>query len=74
MNEEFEYAMEREPLKCRIAAIWEDAGKEGLYFGSVVIAGQRWGIVKFNDSDDPDLLKAACLEIAYERWVGLKGR
>lgn len=50
--------------RCRIRQRWADAGREGeafLFFTDN--KGQQWVALQWDDEDDPDLHKAAGLEI-----------
>lgn len=66
---DFEFAMEEEPLRCRVKEGYGEEGKEGKYFGYVYIDGQSWAIVKWLGDEDPDLFKKVGIEVAEVRWV-----
>lgn len=64
-----EFAMcSDEPIPCRVKSEWHEAGKHGLYFGKIYIH-QWWGIVLWDDEEDPDVYKLDGLEVTQSHWV-----
>lgn len=58
-------------VPCRIKMGWDGEGKTGQYFGFVAFGGTKWAIVLWDDDVDPDLHKAAGLEILQMSWTPL---
>ena len=56
--------------RVRISANWMDAGKEGDLLAGPIRdnKGQDWMVVQWDSQDDPDLHKAAGLELACMEW------
>lgn len=63
-------------MRCRIKDGWEGAGREGAaicYFDEE--CGQLWVTVKWDDEEDPDVHKAAGLQVRHrsdKTWEQIK--
>ncbi len=71
MEIDYDFAL-NETLRCRIKSGWDNSGKEGEYFGNVMINSQMWAIVLFDNEDDPDLFKADGLLVDQKLWKDLR--
>ena len=60
--------------RVRIRAGWMDAGKEGDLLAGPLRdrKAQDWMVVQWDVDDDPDLYKAAGLEMAVTEWQPVK--
>lgn len=58
--------------ECRIKPGWHQEGREGTLFVVISINGQDWAVVLWKDEEDPDLFKAAGLEVAEVKFVSLE--
>ena len=68
MSNQFSFNFENEPVPCRIAEGWEEAGKNGYYFGCVEINKMYWAIVKWDEDEDPTLHKLSGIEVGKVVW------
>jgi putative transcriptional regulator len=59
-----------EPGRIRIKTGWDKGGREGTLLGGPIhdLKGQDWMVVQWDGDDDPDLHKAAGLDIAVIEW------
>jgi hypothetical protein len=57
--------------KCRIKKGWDEAGKTGTFYIVVSIEGMNWAVVVWDGEEDPDLCKAAGIEIEETKFVSL---
>ena len=61
--------------RCRIKSGWHGAGREGEAFNYFDdLKGQRWVTLQWDDEDDPDLHKAAGIEVKThtdKTWRGI---
>ena len=58
-------------IDCRIKKGWDRENRHGICYGKILINNMPWGIVKWDDEEDPDLVKADALEIYQPKWVSL---
>jgi len=58
------YQNSKNTVPCRIAKGWNREGRLGQYFGRIVVGDMEWAIVLWDGEEDPDVYKAAALEIA----------
>lgn len=69
--QELEYEFDGDTTKpCRVATGYADAGRQGIYFGKVVVNSRYWAVVLFDGEDDPDLYKLESIEVAEQVWRG----
>jgi hypothetical protein len=57
-------------LPCRIAKGWHECGRLGVFICWVEAEGnsQKWGVVVWENEDEPDLIKMSALEILREGY------
>jgi len=68
-----EYCFESDDtIPCRIKEGWEDAGREGQYFGFMYFLDGKWAVVLWDDEDEPSFFKSDGIEVARTNWVGIK--
>ena len=53
---------------CRIKEGWEDAGRQGFFFGTVYVDGLCWAIIKLDEEQEPQLHKATGVEVPQDKW------
>jgi hypothetical protein len=53
--------------RCKIKQGFAGVGKEGQYFGNVMV-GQRWAIVLFDGEEDPELFKTSGLLVEEKEF------
>ena len=62
--------MDTTPVRCRVQNTEVD-GREGKFFGAVVVDNMLWAVVRWGDNEDPDLYKAAVIQIEKMEWEPL---
>lgn len=62
----------KDPVVCRVAPDWHDAGKIGDYYGKHLIADRWWAVVIWDLEDDPDIVKLESLELMSKQWLPAK--
>ena len=58
------------PVRCRVQNT-EVGGQEGEFFGVVVVDNMPWAVIRWDDDKDPDLYKAAVIQIEKMEWEPL---
>ena len=63
-----------EYTRIRIKLGWDEGGKEGVLLAGPIrdTGGQDWMAVQWDGDDDPDMHKAAGLEVATVQWQEIK--
>ena len=70
---EINYSFENDDsISCRIAEGWDEAGREGQYFGVFSCGSQWWAIVQWDDEEDPNFHKKEGIEVSRTTWMALK--
>jgi len=67
--EELSYNFSQGICNCRIRDSWENAGRKGLFYGTVYVGDHCWAIVLFEGDEDPTFHKAGGIEIPQDKWM-----
>jgi len=61
-------------LKCRVVHGRDGAGREGLFYGEVVVQtprGQKWSVVVWEGDEEPTVFESSGLEVERTVWQSL---